>query len=498
MELQRLLYYNEYSGLVEPFNCLNIKQAEMLNIGNDSFYTEDVAQMLYVDKEVRFPLFESKINMNDFLLGKPKMETNERVYELIFKLVESSSSSLIIDVKEAFDSEDYSSVGKIQFYKKKGEVINGQTGDAVVRIYDVPYLSGANVSQRMLGQFATKVGLFYFFDLDGDWAQLGSPVAFVNATRTALANNINDFTKRQTNAVEESIVSEINDVKERQDSYKDEIIEHISAVSSKIDGLENSLKIYKEDLESKLDEVYGEFDRENLISAFSDQLLNRIRRSFKEFHEGEAYDETVKSLRNLFDKQWDKLGNISKDFLVTAKLLFDNMNSIERPLDYSGVCILVSKTVEVELKDRLFYKYCTYLTKKISDDYDKWPYALCREKKKNGISVLMPIDESNFTLGTVPHVCCLYKPSYMSDEIYQNSKSNVIEFAMDELFATNNPNDAREKLKYIGKIATQIKDKYRNPAAHSSALNREVAQKCFDEIIDVQRELKKILSFIKT
>lgn len=497
MDIKKIIYCNEYSGKVEVYNSFNLLNAGFVKINGNLYKTEALAKNLYLDREVRFSLFSSTIDMQDFLLGKPKLDTNKKEYELKFSLVDVSPTSLTINVTEQFNGKDMASVGKIEFYKKKGVEIKGERGDAVIRIFDVPYLSGAHESQYAMGQFACNVGLFYFVDLGGEWGNLDNSASFVDATRNALAKDIKECTIKQTSIIKkdtEIVAQKVDDIQEKIDSSKNEILLHIDMINEKIESLENSFKIYKEDLESKIEDVFEDFDRERLISSFSDQVVDRIRRSLKLFNENESYKSVVNSLKIQFEEQWEKMGVVSKDFLITAKILFNNMNNIDKPLDYSGVCILVSKAVEVELKERFYKKFTLFLDERYKEEYDKWPYALCRKKKKNGKTIATPIEEIEFTLGTVPHVCCLYKPIYMSDDAYDNSKEAVISFAKEKLFLDDADDEIRGNLKYIGKVAAHIKDKYRNPAAHTGTLSKKNAQECLNEVVDIQKELKKVLS----
>ena len=90
-------------------------------------------------------------------------------------------------------------------------------------------------------------------------------------------------------------------------------------------------------LQDKVAEIVGELTR-NVLSVFDNTY-------YKEYLVGELTQEV-----------WDKLEEKSKAFLITAKSNYDSM--IKMPdkdnMDYSGVCLLVTKALEVETTKRFF------------------------------------------------------------------------------------------------------------------------------------------------
>lgn len=500
MKAEQIIYYNEYSGVIEPCNGSNIHQADTIDIGGHVFFVEHIAKNLYLEKEVRFPIFKQKISMTDFLNGKPKLDTNEKIYEAVFRLTQVSLTSMTIEMDEYFCDEPCDKVGKIQFYKKKGINIKEFHGDAIIRIFDVPYLGGAKESQRLLGQFATNVGLYFLVDLNGQWNQLDNSASFVDAVHNEMTREIKNFASNETQKLlkaNDELHKSINLVHETQKSNTKDILDKLDRIDNKIDTIQTSIMLYKEDVDDRLNELYDENDKEQAISMFADQVVHKITRTFSEYNGNDEYEQTKLDLELKFGNQWNKLNEISKDFLITGKLLFNNLNKIEKPLDYSGVCILVTKAVELELKYRFYEKFCDYLEDYYPRQYDLWHYAVCRIMSKNGKKIIQPIDEHSFTLGSIPHVCCIYHMNNIPIIFFENSKKRIFEYAKRQLFNEYNDEEIKRNIEWIGKTVSKIKNHYRNPAAHTNPLQKTDAQQCFDEIVDIQKELKKILELCK-
>ena len=67
-------------------------------------------------------------------------------------------------------------------------------------------------------------------------------------------------------------------------------------------------------------------------------------------------------------------------------------------IDYSGVCLLVTKALEIETTKRFFTEYKNYLSKEVGT-IQSWPKVL--KKKERGHYVDKELPESEFTLGSV-------------------------------------------------------------------------------------------------
>lgn len=271
----------------------------------------------------------------------------------------------------------------------------------------------------------------------------------------------------------------------------DKIDESLSSIQYEIQELQSRLKLYKEDLLERLKPNLDESLAESYINEFMDTISVRIVKSISKELSNSDYLEEETYLKYIFKSYWDKLSEKSKSFLITARVMFKNLNKSNVEVDYSGVCILLSKSVEVELKRRLYSNFQDYLQEHYGDDYNQWHTVMVEEV--NGVKT--PLRESRFTLGTIPYLLGLIKIKGLDEYHLNQNKSLLSEFGSNEL--TVSTDEIESSFRDIAKHIKYITDTYRNPAAHTNILSRSMAQECFDEIVDIQRILVLILRYFK-
>ena len=98
---------------------------------------------------------------------------------------------------------------------------------------------------------------------------------------------------------------------------------------------------------------------------------------------------------------WNRLSEKSRSFLVTADYTYENMiqQDSREEFDYSGVCLLVTKAVEVESCNRFFNEYKAYLVEKLGSNVDSWPDAMTKTDRFGRKYAAW-----DFTLGSVVHI----------------------------------------------------------------------------------------------
>ena len=213
--------------------------------------------------------------------------------------------------------------------------------------------------------------------------------------------------------------------------------------------------------------------------------------------ENKAFYEA--SLRNaLSDDVWNRLDPRSKSFLITAKSNFDSMSRMQDrdTFDYSGVCLLMTKALEVETANRFYSLYKSYLGRKYREIH-KWPFAI--RKWEAGEVTNTVIDENDFTLGSVVPFAGL-KRIYDEDGIQidlewssRYNKREFLEFAADRLFRTTDMDYVENEIMNDSIFIETVRLDYRNPSAHRKELDIVSARKCFDYMVDIQHMLKKML-----
>lgn len=533
MKPSEIIYHNEFSGLTELCSHKDIDRCHETGLPKELqekypqtlFPASYVGKSFYLDGEFRFNSYDrdygvyevktlKKINMQDFITGdskrakvteipmgidmeKPKMSQGKKIYEAVFTLEEKKSNLLTVRLDEMQSDGSYKFIGRIKFINQPSIEINGIKGNAVIKILDVKP-NWNYETNYLLGNFALGVGLYFFVDLDGKWSELNNTTSFVDVAQNEHTKQIKDEIHKSNDDLKQIITESTSELKTGQKEILDgigEIKESIEVIQRSLDNISSAMKVYKEDVVEKLEEAFEENDKELLREEFSDQLTRKIVSVMSKQSGIQNYSNEEAKLKAVFGDSWHKLNEKSQEFLITAQILFSQMSMTEKSLDYSGVCILVTKALEVEMKRRLYFDFLSYLKFRYSDHLDQWHYAL-RKKNPHKKDDYVPLEEQKFTLGTVAQVCCLHKSSSVDEHAFEISKQRICEFARDKLFL-DDKNDVFRLIKNVGREVNHIKERYRNPAAHVNNIGRVDAKACLDEVLYVQKVLVNILNLMK-
>jgi hypothetical protein len=170
-------------------------------------------------------------------------------------------------------------------------------------------------------------------------------------------------------------------------------------------------------------------------------------------------------------------------------------------VDYSGVCLLITKALEVETTKRFFTGYKDYLRKKYWS-ISCWPYAL-RKRDNNGEFTENEIQESEFTLGSVVSVFGLKRTiddfgSITGFEVARpKPRNDFIDYARSVLFRFSDRQRVAAEIDKDCRFIEKVRLDYRNPAAHRDRLSITSAKECMEYVIDVQHMLKEMLYVMK-
>lgn len=236
-------------------------------------------------------------------------------------------------------------------------------------------------------------------------------------------------------------------------------------------------------LQDKVAEIVGELTR-NVISVADNTY-------YKEYLVGELTQEV-----------WDKLDEKSKAFLITAKSNYDSMikMSDKDSMDYSGVCLLVTKALEVETTKRFFDKYKDFLNRKYTG-VSQWPHVLRQRVRGQVTDEIIP--DGEFTLGSVvPTVG--YKRDYDNDgniigysRGHNGTRLDFLDYATSNLFKSSDRRNAEREIEKDYHFIEKVRLDYRNPSAHRDELTITSAKNCIEYVIDVQHMLKEMLGAMK-
>lgn len=237
------------------------------------------------------------------------------------------------------------------------------------------------------------------------------------------------------------------------------------------------------------------YDKENnivesIISKFETAVAEsvaKLTRKVITLENQDRYQDILKE--QLSENVWNKLSDNSKNFLVTAKMNFEAMSKSDNgtELDYSGVCLLITKVLDIEIARRLYGKYIKYLQRNYT--IDKWPKSMLNKERSNYL------EANNFTLGTVMYVIGCNAEGLIKNNYAYNKFS---EFAKKELYTYGLSETEREyRIKNIVKYVEKVRIDYRNPAAHRNSISAISAEECMGYMIETYRKLKEILEDMK-
>lgn len=230
---------------------------------------------------------------------------------------------------------------------------------------------------------------------------------------------------------------------------------------------------------------------ETVISQFETAVADSIVRITRRILTLENEDRYEDILKELVSKDvWDnKLSEASKSYLITAKMNYESMIQMENreELEFSGVCLLVTKALDVEIARRLYVLYLEYLEDRFPfpQKIEKWPKSML-DKEKTDI-----LEAKDFTLGSVAYVVGVDKEGNIKNSYVYRL---FTDYARQELYKSNLNESLREmKIKNIVKYVEKIREEYRNPSAHRERIDLITAEECMDYMLETYKKLKEIL-----
>ena len=282
----------------------------------------------------------------------------------------------------------------------------------------------------------------------------------------------------------------------------DRIEGRIIDIAAKLEQLSKQISGYQSLVEKQLELAVSPDEKERILHAFSEECVERIKREIDTNNASREYNTELQKLIHTFGQNtWEKMEDSSRSFLVSSKIAFNNLINIENNVDYSGVCLLVTKALEVEMSKRFGKNFIAYLKGKYrgKENYYQFPTALLNTYyDENNTPHKKPIRPKDFTLGKLPYVMCLFYTNGITDEQKENDRQKLIEYAKEKLFNEKTDEEILEILKDFAEAIEEVKKDYRNPSAHTNQVKRIDAEECFNLVIDVEKLLKRILDSFKS
>lgn len=276
----------------------------------------------------------------------------------------------------------------------------------------------------------------------------------------------------------------------------DAIIERLDRIEGKIDNITEILEQlskqvmgYQSLVDKQLKMAISPEEEERIIHAFSDECTEKFMAEVKAKNAKSEYNKERNKLVNTIGQNaWKKLDDTSRDFLVSSRITYNHLIELQDIVDYSGVCLLVTKALEVEVGKRFCKEFINYLKEKYPGrkNYPMYPTALLDQYQK-------PLKVNRFTLGTLAYILCYIIPDDMPEERSNNNKEKLLDYVSENLMSGKTRKEIFDILQDFAESVEEVRKDYRNPSAHTNELQRVDAEACFDLVIDVEKLLKRML-----
>lgn len=268
---------------------------------------------------------------------------------------------------------------------------------------------------------------------------------------------------------------------------RDERMEQtINQISEQITNLTNQISSFQSLVQRQIQISVSDEEKERIIQAFTDECVPRIVENMKANNEGIRFEQEKKKLiASLGKSAWGKMSDTSHLFLISSKVMYNDLILLDDAIDYSGVCLLITKALEVELKKRFFHGFLNYLDDTYKKDYSVYPTSLLFRKA--------PKTEEQFSLGTIPFILCYCDSKTDSLSQSNNNRQKLLEYSKNCLLSKLSNGEIDAVLNEYANRVESVRESFRNPAAHTNEINRTTAEECFNIIIDVEKLLKKML-----
>lgn len=192
--------------------------------------------------------------------------------------------------------------------------------------------------------------------------------------------------------------------------------------------------------------------------------------------------EVIKSIGG---SAFAKLAEDCKSWVVTAMSEYYSIKNTDPTMDFSGAVLLISKTFETELNERVAIKYMDWIKKTYPNDYiDHLPESLYEykynEKKE--------INTDKITLGGMPFVMGVNAKGVIQK---QEDYDLFCKYAKEEAFAEDI--DIDKAIKELIEIIYYVRVNFRNASAHKGAIDIAVANDCVQYCITEKRKLGVVM-----
>ena len=349
--------------------------------------------------------------------------------------------------------------------------------------------SGRNIDKEAIATFLT------FFKMVINWFLLESNSLYMEyvsqgviSAYNELEHNINIAFIFENQKILLDSASIMNEKLDKLLSGQQEIKEKLNTIQEMIEAINKNISSYQSLVEKQIELADSEEEKEHIIHAFSQECVDIIVNRLPSQLNKREYNLELNKLKITFgESAWNKMDESSKSFLISSKIMFNQFVELEDIVDYSGVCLLVTKALEVEISKRFCKNYIAYLKEKYlgKANYSKFPYSMIKYGK--------PLSPKHFTLGSLVFVMGINVPDDVNEEQKVYNLEELKDYAEKELFSFNPEIDVLKTLKSYAVKIDDIRERFRNPSAHTDEIKRINAIECFNTVVDIEKLLRVML-----
>lgn len=148
-------------------------------------------------------------------------------------------------------------------------------------------------------------------------------------------------------------LDKILEIEAKQDKKLDEIKDSVDVLADEIRRLAGRIEGYQSLVERQLKLASDDEEEiEHIIHSYVDECAGRIVDELKHSYGQKEQEVEENKLRALLgDSAWNKLQESSKSFLISSRVMYNSLVGMKSKIDYSGVCLLVTKALEVEWRE---------------------------------------------------------------------------------------------------------------------------------------------------
>ncbi len=208
-------------------------------------------------------------------------------------------------------------------------------------------------------------------------------------------------------------------------------------------------------------------------------------------------EQAKNDLSDSFGSNWKRLEEGSRRSLVTGRAFYLQLAATRQHLDYSGVCLMVSRALEIELKRRLFQEFCEYVEMRypFATSPAQWPAFLCQWQNNSPVGV---IPANKITLGSIPYLCNVKQRERMNPGERELNDKWLSAYGRERLFRDALADDEVKGLfEFIGRFAQYVADTWRNTAAHQGNVGYAKAKECLTFVLEGNKSFPWLMAQFK-